>query len=208
MKTFPCFSTFLLLVAFSYNPALAESPCGFSFSSDAASPSSAPAETRRESPITSLGHLMEARLAIMNDVAKYKWNTHGSIEDPAREQVILDGLKPKAEALGLPPQWVQHFFREQIEAGKLIQYQLFATWTKEGAGVFPNVPDLATQIRPRIDTLTTQLLHSLADNWTVIHAGTVQDEGRRQLNSNSCANGLAWLPLFDGSAVSQGWTKP
>lgn len=207
MKTLPCFSSLLLLVALSSRPALAESSCGFSFSSDATSPLSAPAETPRESLIRALGHLMEARLAIMTDVAKYKWNTHGSIEDPAREQVILDGLKPKAEALGLPPQWVQHFFRDQIEAGKLIQYQLFATWTKQHASAFSQVPDLKTEIRPQIDALTTELLNSLAKNWTAIHAGSLRAAELGKLSPNACAEGLAALPLFDSSAISQGTSQ-
>jgi chorismate mutase len=150
-----------------------------------------------------LGKLMNARLSLMTDVAKYKWNTHGSIEDPAREQKILEELNAKAEALNLPPLWVQHFFREQIEAGKLIQYQLFANWTREHAGTFSNVPDLATQIRPQIDDLTTKLLYSLADNWAVIHTGIVSPVVLDQLKANSCAAGLALLPLFDSSALAQ-----
>jgi hypothetical protein len=53
-----------------------------------------------------------------------KWNTGSAIEDPEREQKILQDVGAKAKQANLPPQWVQHFFRLQIEAAKLVQYQI------------------------------------------------------------------------------------
>jgi len=47
-----------------------------------------------------------------------KWNTESAIEDPEREQKILQDVGAKAKQANLPPQWVQHVFRLQIEAAK------------------------------------------------------------------------------------------
>ena len=72
-----------------------------------------------------LSKLIGARLSIMQEVAKYKWNNNAPIEDPDREQKLLDSVGKQAQAAGLQLQWAQHFFRLQIEAAKLAQYQLF-----------------------------------------------------------------------------------
>jgi Chorismate mutase type II len=53
-----------------------------------------------------------------NRRSKVKWNTGSAIEDPEREQKILQDVGAKAKQANLPPQWVQHFFRLQIEAAK------------------------------------------------------------------------------------------
>jgi len=77
-----------------------------------------------------LSDLIERRLALMEEVSKAKWNTGSAIEDPEREQKLLQDVEAKARQADLPPQWVQHFFRLQIEAAKLVQYQLFSQWRK------------------------------------------------------------------------------
>lgn len=153
-----------------------------------------------------LGTLMNDRLALMTVVAKYKWNTHAEIEDPVREQKILDGLKSQAEAAGLPSQWVQHFFREQIEAAKLVQYQMFAQWHREHRGAFPDTPDLATEVRPKLDALTPELLAAVKAHWSELAAGpvTVKSVGEMSVAQQSPrAVTVALLPLMDGSAEAQ-----
>ena len=54
-------------------------------------------------PHDPLGELMAQRLALMPDVARYKWNTSSAIEDLPREHQIIEGLKQQAAALGVPP---------------------------------------------------------------------------------------------------------
>lgn len=118
--------------------------------------------------------LLAERLALMPDVARHKWNTRSPVEDLARERQIIAGLQRDAEALGIPAAWAERFFRAQIEAAKVIQRDLFARWEASGQGKFANVPDLATVIRPRLDTLTLQLLRTLAAAWPAL-----SDPGQR-----------------------------
>lgn len=155
--------------------------------------------------------LMSDRLALMPDVARQKWNTRTAIEDIAREQQIIDGLKREAEALGVPATWAERFFRAQIEAAKVIQREHFARWEREGQGVFADAPDLATVTRPRLDALTPRLLRELAMAWPALadpaQQGRVTAMARRlrpNLETGVAAAALATSPLTDGSATRTG----
>jgi len=162
--------------------------------------------TAQPASLAELGRLIDARLSVMQDVARYKWNNHSAIEAPDREQKLLDSVKTQAEQLGLPPEWAQHFFREQMEAAKLIQYQLFAQWRKEHQGTFTDVPDLAASIRPKLDTLTPQLLQAISKSWPQLVAGdnVMQNIGILNMShTNACAAQLALLPLVDHSIQAQ-----
>ena len=112
--------------------------------------------------VTHLGNLVDERLSLMSDVARYKWNTGAAIEDPQREQQLLASVRQQAIERGLPPQRVVDFFAAQIEASKVVQRELFERWRKAGQGPFEAIVDLATQIRPRLDALNPQLLDALA----------------------------------------------
>lgn len=145
--------------------------------------------------------LIEARLALQVDVARYKWNTHGAIDDPLREQQIIDGLKLKAATLGVPVPWAERFFRAQIEAGKTLQRMYFVRWKAAQEGRFEGVPDLVTQTRPKLDALTPPLLDALADVWPKIAGGEInvaqwQASWGAQLNPQ--AVDIALAPLREG----------
>ncbi len=98
----------------------------------------------------------------MPSVAKYKWNHNIAVEDVAREQVILQSLAKRAQAAGVPPTLAERFFKDQIEAAKLIQNSLIAEWRSNNRPSFDNVPDLKAEIRPQLDTLTARLMNVLA----------------------------------------------
>jgi chorismate mutase-like protein len=154
--------------------------------------------------LAELGRLIDRRLALSVDVARYKWNTGGKIEDATREAQVIDDLKAQAVALGLPADWAARFFRAQIEASKIVQRDLFIRWDKEGAGHFTEVPDLVRAIRPQLDALTPQILRALKENWTRIAAGESVAEGIGTLPSagvNAGAVNAALAPLLDGSAA-------
>jgi chorismate mutase-like protein len=118
--------------------------------------------------LETLRSLIDARLLLGEDVARYKWNTHGAIEDPPREARVIESVLPQAVALGLPADRATAFFRAQIEASKILQHELFARWQREGQGHFDGVPDLAGATRARFDQLTPRLLHALADNAAIL----------------------------------------
>ena len=152
-----------------------------------------------------LRRLMDQRLALMPDVARYKWNTKSAIEDLPREQIIINGLKDEARALGVPAAWAEKFFRAQIEAAKIIQRQHFEQWHRLGAGTFPDALNLATVIRPRLDALTPQLLRELALAWPALadpkQRGRIS-EAMRAMTTSTISNEAATAaaaPLIDGS---------
>ena len=105
---------------------------------------------------------MRQRLNLAQDVAMYKWNARLAIDDPVREQQILDSLARQAPQYGLEPKLAQDFFAAQIIAGKMIQMSLFKDWTSRSQAPFEHPPDLSTKIRPALDQLTTELLTALA----------------------------------------------
>ncbi|MFZ3002830.1 MAG: gamma subclass chorismate mutase AroQ [Undibacterium umbellatum] len=114
--------------------------------------------------------LMQQRLDLAQDVAMYKWNTRAAIDDPVREQQILDALAQQAPQYGLEPKLAQDFFAAQIIAGKMIQTALFTEWMSKSQAPLSNPPDLKTHIRPALDQLTPQLLISMAEAQPVLQA--------------------------------------
>ena len=148
-----------------------------------------------------LSSLIEDRLSVMTDVARSKWNNGSAIEDPVREQQLLADVGAKAQALGISAEWVQHFFRFQIEAAKEVQYCLFAQWAAAGQKPFPAVQDLRSVIRPRLDQLTVQILQELATEWPELlkHGSPEQNALLSAQSRNEIAKRLALLPLSDGS---------
>jgi chorismate mutase len=146
--------------------------------------------------------LIRQRLKYIERVSESKWNTQSSIEDPEREATILKDVETKAKVAGLPPSWIQHFFRLQIEASKVIEYQLFAKWQESSQPRFPNALDLKTEIRPHLDELTDALLFTLKRDWTSIHSSQVTEaehEGCPATNEHPDAWRIAQMPLIDRS---------
>jgi chorismate mutase len=109
---------------------------------------------------TTLVGAVSDRLATADTVPASKWNSHGAVEDPAREQVVLDAAAAGAKARGLDPALVAKVFRDQIQASKVVQYGLLEDWTAEPAGAPAAAPDLAS-IRPVLDGVTPRLLDAL-----------------------------------------------
>lgn len=103
--------------------------------------------------------LMDQRLAVAPMVAKAKWNSGGAVNDPPREQLILDAVA--AQANGLDAVFVRRFFQAQFDASKALQLGLLAQWRQQGAGKFSDAPDLGRDVRPLLDELTPQLIASL-----------------------------------------------
>ncbi len=132
--------------------------------------------------IESLRSLIDARLLLAGDVAQYKWNHHLPIEDLPREAQVIAALGHQAGELGVPQAFAEAFFRAQIEASKTAQNELFQGWDVFKHGQFPDAPDLATATRPRLDKLTDQLLHALADSWPVLGDPKRRDDVLRALH--------------------------
>jgi chorismate mutase-like protein len=129
-----------------------------------------------------LRHLIDERLLLAPDVARYKWNHHLAIEDAAREAELIAKLGHEASDLGVPQSWSEDFFRAQIQASKTLQNELFQGWDVFKRDRFPDEVDLATVTRPRLDKITDQLMHALAENWVVLSDPKRREDVARALH--------------------------
>lgn len=115
-------------------------------------------------PAPGLGALTELfaeRLLLADKVAAAKYGTEAPIDDPARERQILDDVA--ARAAGLDPDSVTAVFRDQIEANKVVQRGLYARWDAHPDERPTERPDLAKEVRPALDLITTRLLAALQE---------------------------------------------
>lgn len=108
-----------------------------------------------------LGSIQE-RLVIADQVALSKWDSGKPVEDRPREREVITSAVALAPSYSVPPELAEQFFSAQIEANKLVQYAHLSQWALVGKAPDSPRPDLATQIRPRLDTLQKQLLQQLA----------------------------------------------
>ncbi|MBB2939852.1 chorismate mutase [Amycolatopsis bartoniae] len=146
---------------------------------------SAPVANEAFGRLGPLTDLVVERLRVSDDVAASKFGTGSPIDDPAREQQVLDQVRGQATALGLDPEVAAAFFRDQITASKVVQRGLFDRWTAHPDEAPTTRPDLG-QIRTRLDQLTTALL------------GQLQATVDVRADSRSCT---VQLTLAAGSAV-------
>jgi len=105
--------------------------------------------------------LTVTRLSIAKQVALVKWDSRSAIEDLPREEEVLATARMEARAAGISDQEATHFFSDQIEANKLVQYGLHAQWRRIGGAPDEPRADLASDIRPRLDGLQKEFLQVL-----------------------------------------------
>ncbi|MFD9189061.1 chorismate mutase [Streptomyces phaeochromogenes] len=126
-----------------------------------AAPASATAV--RASGLGALTELFAERLLLADKVAAAKYGTESPIDDPVRERQILDDVAARAAGLELDPDSVTAVFRDQIEANKLVQRGLYARWDAHPDERPTERPDLAKEVRPALDLITTRLLAALQE---------------------------------------------
>lgn len=112
-------------------------------------------------PLGPLTDLAVRRILLGDKVAAAKFGTGQPIDDPVREQQVLDQVAAQSTAMGLPPDVSVRFFRAQIEANKIVQRGLFRYWTSHPAQRPAKRPDLATEVRPQLDRITAEILQQL-----------------------------------------------
>lgn len=104
--------------------------------------------------------LVAARLEVMEPVAASKWLARAPIEDPVREQAVLDGVTALAGPMGVAPGPVRAFFALQIQFGRARQQALHDEWRRSGCAACAVPPDLA-ELRGRIDRVNRDLLDAI-----------------------------------------------
>ncbi|OBG18828.1 chorismate mutase [Mycobacterium sp. 852002-51057_SCH5723018] len=119
-------------------------------------------------PLTGLVDAAAQRLQLAEPVAAFKWNTHGSIEDPVRVQQELTKLGADATAEHIDPGYVTRIFGDQINATEAVEYGRFTQWKLNPAAV-PGAPDLSAS-RSTIDGLNQTMLTAIAADWDLLHS--------------------------------------
>ncbi|MFE5111359.1 chorismate mutase [Streptomyces sp. NPDC056663] len=107
-----------------------------------------------------LTNLVIERIRVSDHVAESKFGTDSPIDDPAREEQVLEQVREQAAVVGVNPDAAVMFFRDQITASKVVQKGLFARWTAHPDEAPTSRPDLG-QIREQLDQLTKDLLQEL-----------------------------------------------
>lgn len=110
--------------------------------------------------------LSARRLATADLVASAKWGTGAPVDDPAREQQVLDTVARLAREEGADPQETVRFFRQQIEANKLVQRALHQRWNADPAEAPAARPDLA-QVRDEINRINVEMVRAIGASASV-----------------------------------------
>lgn len=105
---------------------------------------------------------MQKHLAVMQEIARYKWNHGLGVEFTMHDAENIARGAAKAEALGMNREWLITFLEAQIEAGLMIQRQCFQSWGQQGAGHFEKCADLETELQPYAAELLDELITALA----------------------------------------------
>jgi cyclohexadienyl dehydratase len=105
--------------------------------------------------------LLDARLALMPDVAAAKWIAQQPVTDPSREAVVIRSAGDAAARRGLARAPVDALFAYQMALARETQSTLIGQWSRDGRGP-TTARSLREDLRPAIDHLTDALLRSLA----------------------------------------------
>ncbi|WP_052235738.1 chorismate mutase [Mycolicibacterium setense] len=121
------------------------------------------------SPLLPLVDAAAQRLQTADSVAANKFRTGGPIEDPRREQQVIDATMAEAAGRHIDPAYVSGVFRDQIDATVAVEYGLFSQWKLDPATAPVTAPDLAAS-RSTIDTLNHTMVDEIAGRWLVLHS--------------------------------------
>ncbi|WP_408632143.1 chorismate mutase [Mycobacterium dioxanotrophicus] len=122
-----------------------------------------------ESPLLPLIDAAAQRLQTADAVAAYKYRAGGAVDDPKREQQVIDAVTAAATAAHIDPGYVGNVFRNQIDATSSVEYSRFAQWKIDPAAVPAAAPDLS-ETRATIDRLNQTMVREMAAQWDDLHS--------------------------------------
>ncbi len=105
-----------------------------------------------------LYQLIDARLALMEQVAQWKWQHQVAIEDLEREAVVLQATVESSLNEGIEPDAARRFFADQIEAAKEVQEYW---WQGYEASPPPRTSVDLKQIRSRLLSLGNAIIKNI-----------------------------------------------
>jgi chorismate mutase len=114
--------------------------------------------TESATQLDALVDLVVERLSVARDVAAAKYGGGGPIDDPIREQQLLHSAGCALNVSALNHRMGMQFFQDQIEANKVIQRGLHHRWHRHPEEIPAAKPDLAAEVRPKLDRITAQII--------------------------------------------------
>lgn len=134
-------------------------------------PNQQPGGAAVANPLSDLVALAAQRIGTGDVVAAAKFGTPMTIDDPIREKQELDAVAAESPGLGVDPAESTQFFRDQIEASKVVQRGLYQLWTAHPELRPTTKPDLTKTVRPELDALTTEIMRQLQVTTAARHSG-------------------------------------
>jgi chorismate mutase len=154
-------------------------------------PAEVPTAPRRDlADLDRLLRLMEQRLALMHDVARWKWGAGQPITDSQRERELLQSVVERGRGKGLDPDLVRSFFAAQMDAARLVQQADFGRWKAMKQKPFADPTSLAV-LQQQIDTLNSELIDALAEVRPWLSGLGVQQALPQRAQAILTSNGLA-----------------
>lgn len=112
--------------------------------------------SRPDEEIDRVIELVDRRLALMPEVAAWKFRRGQAVADPERERQVVDQAVAAARAIQLDPTAARAFLEVQILMARAVQERRIAEWKRSGVEP-PAARDLATEIRPALDGIGRDL---------------------------------------------------
>jgi cyclohexadienyl dehydratase len=116
--------------------------------------------TTDDAAVSRILELADQRLAVMPAVAAVKWQTKAPIFDPPRENAVIQRAADLGAPMGLAGDPLRHLFELQARLAREVQTGLHEQWKAHGYSYSEPMTTLA-ELRPRLDNLTTELLHAI-----------------------------------------------
>ena len=113
-----------------------------------------------DADVRAVFQLMQERLILMKDVAAWKHARNAPVVDAVREQQVLDATVRQAGDVGIEAEGARRLFSLQIRLAVRAQESWIADWRASGTAP-QTVRDLAGELRPQLDRLGAELLHTI-----------------------------------------------
>ena len=134
--------------------------------------------------------LMQQRLTLMHEVARWKWNAGQPVTGAERERELLHSVVERGRDKGLDPDLVRPFFAAQMQAARLVQQADFDRWQANKQEPFADTTSLAV-LRQRIDHLNRELIDAVAELRPWLSGQTAQQALPQRAEEILTGDGLA-----------------
>jgi len=128
-----------------------------------------PSQTDCLSPLFALVDAAAARLQTADAVAAAKYKSGSPIDDPQREQQVIDTMASAAAAKNIDVEYIKSIFHDQMDATNAIEHARFAYW-KLNRGTAPAPDSDLPALRVTIDRLNRIMIAEIGIQWDALRS--------------------------------------